>query len=53
MIVRIDKSFQKDINKINDVKIKQSIIAVIQSIQESESLSEIINLKKLAGFKDA
>ena len=52
MIVRIDKSFQKDIDKIKDVKVKHSLLGLIQSIQASESLSDVINLKKLTGYKD-
>ena len=52
MIVRIDKSFQKDIDKIKDVKVKHSLLGLIKSIQASESLSDVINLKKLTGYKD-
>jgi mRNA interferase RelE/StbE len=52
MIVKIDKSFQKDVNKINDQKIKTSIAEIIQLIREAENLSAINNLKKLTGFKD-
>lgn len=52
MIVKIDKSFQKDVSKINDVKIKTAIVETINLIQESETLSSINNLKKLSGYKD-
>lgn len=52
MIVKIDKSFQKDIGKINDPKVRQSIIEIITSVQEAENLSLITNLKKLTGYKD-
>lgn len=52
MIVRIDKSFQKDISKINDVKIKHAVAELIQSIQQTENLFSIANLKKLTGYKD-
>ncbi|MFB9841367.1 type II toxin-antitoxin system RelE family toxin [Mucilaginibacter ginsenosidivorans] len=52
MIVKIDKSFQKDVSKINDVKIKTAIVETINLIQESEILSSINNLKKLSGYKD-
>ena len=34
MIVRIDKSFQKDVGKINDAKIKHAIVEIINLIQE-------------------
>lgn len=36
MIVRIDKSFQKDVDKINDAKIKLAIIESITFIQKAE-----------------
>ncbi len=52
MIVRIDKSFQKDVSKINDAKIKQAIVETVQLIQETENLSLVNNLKKLTGYKD-
>jgi mRNA interferase RelE/StbE len=52
MIVRIDKSFQKDLNKINDQKIKDSVVEIIRNIQLAQQLSAINNLKKLAGHKN-
>jgi mRNA interferase RelE/StbE len=52
MIVRVDKSFQKDINKISDQKVKNLVAEIIQSIRETEHLSTVNNLKKLTGFKD-
>jgi mRNA interferase RelE/StbE len=52
MIVRIDKSFQKDVDKINDAKIKHAIIEAIHLIQDTENFSSIKNLKKLTGYKD-
>lgn len=52
MIVKIDKTFQKDVSKINDAKIKLAIAAVIETIQTSENISSIANLKKLSGYKE-
>ena len=52
MIVRIDKSFQKDVSKINDAKLKRTISEAIENIQKAESLSSIVNLKKLTGYKE-
>jgi hypothetical protein len=46
MIVRIDKSFQKDVNKINDAKVKTAIIEIISDAQSAEYLLSINNLKK-------
>ena len=50
MIVLIDKTFDKDINKINDKSILKKIGTCIKDIQDFNSLSEIKNLKKLKGF---
>ena len=52
MIVKIDKSFQKDVSKIHDVKLKSAIYEIIKQIQETDNISEISNLKKLKGHKD-
>jgi mRNA interferase RelE/StbE len=52
MIVRIDKSFQKDVGKINDQKIKQSIAEIVKDVQQAENLLSIKNLKKLTGYRD-
>ncbi len=51
MIVKIDKSFEKDVKKINNKSIYQKIYAVINEFQDAEKLSEIKNLKKLKGSK--
>jgi mRNA interferase RelE/StbE len=51
MIVKIDKSFQKDISRITDAKVKLAIAEIIEAIEKSENLSSI-NLKKLTGYKD-
>jgi mRNA interferase RelE/StbE len=52
MIIRIDKSFQKDVNKINDAKIKSAIGETISNVQIAENIHSIKNLKKLTGFKN-
>ncbi len=52
MIVRIDKSFQKDISKITDAKVKHLIRETIEAIQTNENFSSVVNLKKLTGYKD-
>lgn len=49
MIVKIDKSFQKDVKKIQNKKIRHSIAEIIIQIQKADSLEEILNLKKLKG----
>jgi hypothetical protein len=45
MIVQIDKSFQKDISKINDPKIQLSIAEAIKDVQQAENLSLIRSIK--------
>jgi mRNA interferase RelE/StbE len=52
MIVRIDKSFQKDVSRINDAKIKTAMVETIKAIREAENLASIKNLKKLTGYKE-
>ena len=49
MIVRVDKSFVKDTDKINSKKVLLSIAAVIERVQDAKSTMEIKNLKKLKG----
>ncbi len=51
MIVRIDKSFQKDTSKINDAKTKAAIAEVINNIQAATDISSINKLKKIVGYK--
>ncbi len=52
MIVKIDKSLEKDISKINDKVILKKTHSTIIAIQKSSKLSEIKNLKKLKGSKN-
>lgn len=52
MIVKIDKSFQRDIHKIKDQKIKKTLAETIHTVQQAETLSAINNFKKLTGYKD-
>ena len=50
MIIRIDKSFEKDVDKIKDRSILKKIANCIERIKEVDNLSEIKNIKKLKGF---
>jgi len=52
MIVKTDKSIEKDVGKVNDARLKQSLGEVIENIQKADNLFSIANLKKLSGFKD-
>ena len=47
MRLKIDKSFVKDTDKLNDQKIKQKIALCIDQILVAKTTDEILNLKKL------
>jgi mRNA interferase RelE/StbE len=49
MIVKIDKSFEKDTDKIKDKKILFKIAECIERIQNSDDILSIKNIKKLKG----
>lgn len=49
MNVRIDKSFERDINKIKDNKLLARIAEIIEQVQACSNSGEIMNLKKLKG----
>jgi len=45
--------FSKDLDKIKSQKLKESIRLIIAKIEDSESLAEIPNVKRLASHKTA
>ena len=47
MIVKIDKSFEKDTNKIKDKYILNKIADSIEVVQKSDKISKISGLKKI------
>lgn len=49
MIVKIDKIFEKDTDKIKDKKILLKIADCIEKVQHCEDILEIKNIKKLKG----
>lgn len=49
MIVNIDKSFEKDVYKIKDKKIKGKIASCIEEIQEVNDITDVKAIKKLKG----
>ncbi|MFI5163633.1 MAG: type II toxin-antitoxin system RelE/ParE family toxin [Bacteroidia bacterium] len=53
MQVLFAKQFLKDIHKLRDAKLAGKVEDVIIKIKSSHNLSEIENVKKLAGFKTA
>ena len=50
MIVRIDKSFEKDVERIKDRNILKRIANCIVDVKDVDKLSEIKNIKKIKGF---
>jgi len=50
MIIRIDKSFEKDASKVKDKSLLHKIALCIESIQNAKDISEIKSLKKLKGY---
>ena len=51
MKVKIDKSFEKDTDKINDVDLLHKIATVIEHCINANSLQDIQHFKKLSGYK--
>lgn len=49
MIVKIDKSLEKDVYKISNKTIRNKLARIIFGIQDAEKLGDIPNLKKLKG----
>ena len=53
MIVKIDKSFERDIQRIVDKNLLNAIAECIENIRIVQRLNEIPNCKKLRGSKNA
>jgi mRNA interferase RelE/StbE len=49
MIVKIDKSFEKDVKSINSQLINKNLVRIINEIQTVNKISDISNLKKIQG----
>ena len=47
MIVKISKTFEKDLSKIQDRKLKQAVFDIIHLVQQVPDMREIPQLKKL------
>lgn len=53
MRVKYERSFLKDIQKINDNSVKISIAETIKKIKAADSLEQIIHVRKIKGHKSA
>jgi mRNA interferase RelE/StbE len=53
MKVIVDTSFEKDLNKVSDKKLRNLIADCIEQIELVTKLSDIANCKKLKGSKNA
>jgi mRNA interferase RelE/StbE len=51
VLVKFTLLFNKDLSGIRDVKLIQSIEDAIDNVKQVASSTEIINLKKLKGYK--
>ncbi len=51
MIVRIDKSFERDTSKIKDRTLLKKIADCIEQVQSAATLSDIRGLKRLTGYR--
>lgn len=52
MIVKIDRSFEKDVKDINSRLINQILIKIINELKTKDKISDISNLKKIQGTKN-
>ncbi len=52
MIIEFDKSFEKSLEKIMDKSLFLKIEKLIETIDNTKTILEIPNVKKLSGFKN-
>lgn len=52
MKLKIDRSFEKDTNSIQNEKLLDKVATCIENVLEAKSINEIHNIKKLSGFKN-
>ncbi len=49
MILKIDKSFEKDFKKTGNQKLNPKLLSVLDNVQKATKISDIKNIKKLKG----
>jgi len=47
---RVERSFDRDVDKIKDKKLLKKIRSFISTIEEAASISEILHIRKIEGF---
>jgi mRNA interferase RelE/StbE len=53
MKFKIERSFEKEFNKLHDKALSESILTAIENVSLAKNIEGIQNLKKLAGHKNA
>jgi mRNA interferase RelE/StbE len=52
MIIQFDKSFERSLRHVHDPRTLQRLKRIIIQLENSSSLSNFSNIKKLTGFSD-
>lgn len=52
MKFRIDKSFDRDVDKIKDLKILRKLRSCISKIEKSATINELPHIKKIEGYQN-
>jgi len=47
---RVERSFDRDVDKIRDKKLLKKIRSFISTIEEAASIGEILHIRKIEGF---
>jgi mRNA interferase RelE/StbE len=47
---RVERSFDRDVDKIKDKKLLKKIRSFISTIEEAASISEILHIRKIEGY---
>ena len=52
MILKIEKSFDKDFKKAKQTNLNKKLLAILKEISSARKISDISNIKKLRGTSD-
>ncbi|MCF8233316.1 MAG: type II toxin-antitoxin system RelE/ParE family toxin [Bacteroidales bacterium] len=52
MKVEFDKSFLKNLSKINNPTVLQKVESIIIKLEDAKNLNQVDNLRKLTGYKN-